>query len=70
MMGVEYIIPNNLGDLVGVHFQIYNPHHRRKSDWHYEYDGLVEAIDDGFSEVELINAIHNGWVRIINEVEE
>ena len=70
MIGVEYLLPENLGDLVGVHFQIYNPHHKNKDDWHYEYQGLAEAIEGGFTEVELIHAIENGWIRIIQEVEE
>ena len=70
MIGVEYILPENLGSLAGNHFQIYNPNHRRKSDWHYEYDGLSEAIEDGYTEIELIKAIDNGWIRIVLEVEE
>ena len=70
MKEIEYILPKSVEDLAGQHFIIYNPDHQRKNDWHYEYNSLQEAVNDGYTFEELLKYVNNGYVRICLEVSE
>ncbi len=70
MKEIEYLLPSKVEDLAGQHFIIYNPDHKKGSDWHYEYANLQAAVNDGYELIELKRAIEDGYVRICLEVSE
>lgn len=65
---VEFFLVESVDDIGDNHFIVYDPNHKKKHDWFYEYTGLEEYVCDGWRIEDLKRAIELGYVRIVNEV--
>ena len=66
---IEIFNVQEISELHNQHFAIYNPNHKEKDSWFWEYSNLQEALADGITVDELEKAINSGYVRIVVEVE-
>ncbi len=68
-MEIEFFNVDELSELHNRHFLMYNPNHKEKDAWFWEYNNLKEALEDGVTVEELERAVEKGWLRLCEEVE-
>lgn len=64
---IRYFKVEAYEELIKQHFAIYQPEHKKKDAWLYEYDSPDEARADGYTDEAIIDAIHKGHIFVLKE---
>ena len=47
-MEIEFFLVESIEGIGQNHFIVYNPQHKKKNAWFYEYNSIEEFLEDGW----------------------